>query len=40
MSYYEGIICHVCGKEVCQTCGSCHEEHTEEDLNDKIEKDQ
>jgi hypothetical protein len=27
MNCYEGIICHVCGDEVCQTCGSCHAEH-------------
>lgn len=31
MSYYEGIICHICGNEVCQTCGACHEEHEEKE---------
>ena len=31
MSYYEGIICHICFEEVCQSCGACHNEHKEEE---------
>lgn len=29
MSYYAGVICSECGNEVCQSCGSCHDEHTD-----------
>lgn len=31
MGYYQDIFCHICRREVCQDCGSCHEDHGEED---------
>jgi hypothetical protein len=30
MYYYEGVICGICGEQVCYDCGSCHNEHSEE----------
>jgi hypothetical protein len=32
-NHYEGT-CHVCGSDICSSCGACHEDHSEYEEKD------
>lgn len=39
MSYYQDVYCHICGQQVCQACGCCHNPHCEHCSCPEIKKE-